>query len=134
MAETSTIIAGPEVRNLAQVKASDKVVVSYYQALAAELKKPGEGVKGVEADISAVRAEPGATPGGGAGVLMRTTVTIESVDLTANTVTFTRSDGELRTVTIQTPQGKEFVSGLKKGDQVEVAYTEAVAVELKPAG
>lgn len=132
--EVSTIVAGPEVRNLAQVKAGDKVVVSYYQALAAEVKKPGEGVEGVEADVSTARAELGAKPAGGAGVLLRTTVTIESVDATANTVTFTRSDGESRTVTIQTPEGKEFARALKKGDQVEIAYTEALAVEVKPAG
>jgi hypothetical protein len=28
------------------------VVVSYYEALAAEVKKPGEGVKGVETEVS----------------------------------------------------------------------------------
>ena len=113
--KTSTIVAGPEVRNLAQVKAGDKVVVSYYQALAAEVKKPGEGVEGVEADVSTTRAELGAKPAAGAGVLLRTTVTIESVDPTANTVTFTRSDGTSRTVTIQTPEGKEFVTRSQEG-------------------
>ena len=44
------------------MKAGDKVVVSYYEALAAEVKKPGEGVKGVEADVSSVTAQPGAMP------------------------------------------------------------------------
>ncbi len=132
--ESSTIVAGPEVRNLAQVNAGDKVVVSYYEALAAEVKKPGEGVEGVEADVSTARSEQGAKPAGGAGMLLRTTVTIESVDTTANTVTFTRSDGESRTVAIQTPEGKEFARALKKGDQVEIAYSEALAVEVKPAG
>ena len=131
---SSTIVVDPEVRNLAQVKAGDKIVVSYYEALAAEVKKPGEGVKGVEADVSSVRSEPGAMPGGGAGVLLRTTVTIESVDTTFNTVSFKRSDGQSRTVAVQSPEGKEFIKGLKKGDQVEVAYTEALAIEVKPAG
>ena len=87
---TSTIVVDPEVRNLPQVKVGDKVVVSYYEALAAEVKKPGEGVKGVEADVSSVRSQPGEKPGGGAGVIMRTTVTIESVDTTFNTVSFKR--------------------------------------------
>ena len=88
--KSSTIVVDQEVRNLAQVKVGDKIVVSYYEALAAEVKKPGEGVKGVEADVSSVRSEPGEMPGGGAGVLMRTTVTIESVDTTFNTVSFKR--------------------------------------------
>ncbi len=130
----TTVKVSDEVRNLSQVKAGDQVVVSYYEAIAAEVKKPGEGVQGVEADVSAVRAEPGAMPGGGAGVLLRTTVTIDSVDTQFNTVTFKNSDGLLRTVAIKTPAGQKFIKGLKKGDQVEVAYTEAFAIEVKPAG
>ena len=130
----TTVRVSDEARNLAQVKAGDKVVVSYYEALAAEVKKPGEGVKGVEADVSAVRAEEGAMPGGGAGVLLRTTVTIDSVDTQMNTVTFKNADGLLRTVAVKTPEGQTFIKGLKKGDEVEVAYTEAFAIEVKPAG
>jgi hypothetical protein len=130
----TTVRVSDEVRNLPQVKEGDQVVVSYYQAIAAEVKKPGEGVQGVEADVSAVRAEPGEKPGAGAGVLLRTTVTIDSVDTQMNTVTFKNSDGMLRTVAIQTPEGRKFIQGLKKGDQVEVAYTEAYAIEVKPSG
>jgi hypothetical protein len=115
------------------VKEGDQVVVSYYEAIAAEVKKPGEGVQGVEADVSTVRADPGKMPAGGAGVLLRTTVTIDSVDKQMNTVTFMNSAGQLRTLAVQSPEGREFIKGLKKGDQVEVAYTEAVAVEVKPA-
>jgi hypothetical protein len=129
----TTIKVSDAVKNLPQVKAGDKVTVSYYEALAAEVKKPGEGVEGVQTDVSTVEAPPGSMPAAGAGVLMRTTVTIDSVDTQFNTVTFKRSDGLLRTVAVQTPQGQKFIKGLKKGDQVEVAYTEALAVEVKPA-
>jgi hypothetical protein len=55
------------------------------------------------------------------------------VDTSFNTVTFKRSDGMSRTVAIQTPEGQKFIRGLKKGDQVEITYTEAVAMEVKPA-
>jgi hypothetical protein len=129
-----TVKVSDEVKNLPQVRAGDKVTVSYYQALAAEVKKPGEGVEGVETSTAAVKAQPGSMPAAGAGVLMRTTVVIESVDTTANTVTFTRSDGAVRTVAVESPEGREFIKGLKKGDHVEVAYTEALAIEVKPAG
>lgn len=129
----TTIKVSDAVKNLPQVKAGDKVTVSYYEALAAEVKKPGEGVEGVQADVSTVQAQPGSMPAAGAGVLLRTTVTIDSVDTQFNTVTFKRSDGLLRTVAVQTPAGQKFIKGLKKGDQVEIAYTEALAVEVKPA-
>ena len=129
----ATIQVSEEVRNLPQVKEGDKVLVSYYEAIAAEVKKPGEGVEGVQADVSTARAPEGSMPGAGAGMLLRTTVTIESVDTDTNTVAFTRSDGSSRTVAVQTPEGREFIKGLKKGDQVEIAYTEAMAIEVKPA-
>ncbi len=129
----TTVKVSDAVKNLSQVKEGDKVTVSYYTALAAEVKKPGEGVEGVQTDVSTVQAPPGSMPGAGAGVLMRTTVTIDSVDTQFNTVTFRRSDGLLRTVAVETPKGQEFIKGLKKGDQVEIAYTEALAVEVKPA-
>jgi hypothetical protein len=128
-----TLLVSEEVQNLPQVKAGDRVTVSFFEALAAEVKPAGQGVEGVQADVSAVRAEPGERPAAGAGVLLRTTVVIEFVDTSFNTVTFRRSDGQSRTVAVQTPEGKEFIKGLRKGDQVEIAYTEAFAIEVKPA-
>jgi hypothetical protein len=130
---STTIKVSDAVQNLPQVKPGDKVTVSYYQALAAEVKKPGEGVKGVETEVNSVKAPPGSMPAAGAGVLIRTTVVIDSVDMQFKTVTFKNADGLLRTVAVQTPQGEEFIKGLKKGDNVEIAYTEALAVEVKPA-
>ena len=129
-----TVKVSNDVRNFPQIREGDKVVVSYYEAIAAEVKKPGEGVQGVEAEVSAARADPGKMPAAGSGVTLRTTVTIESVDEQSNTVTFKNADGMLRTAEIQTPEGQKFIKGLKKGDQVEIAYTEAFAIEVKPAG
>jgi len=128
-----TLLVSEEVRNLPQVKTGDRVTVSFFEAIAAEVKKPGEGAEGVQADISTVRAEPGERPAAGAGVMLRTTVEIEFVDTTFNTVTFRRSDGASRTVAVQTPEGRQFIRGLRKGDRVEIAYTEAFAIEVKPA-
>ena len=46
--------AGPEVRNLEQVEVGDEVVVSYYSALAAEFKKPGEGDHAVHTEAAEI--------------------------------------------------------------------------------
>lgn len=128
-----TVVVDPVVRNLGQVEVGDKVVVSYYESLAAEVKKAGEGVEGVETEVASARAPEGTKPGAGAGVTTRTTVTIDSVDTSSNTVTFKRSDGMTRTVAVQRPEGQEFIRGLRKGDQVEITYTKAVAMEVRPA-
>jgi hypothetical protein len=39
----------------------------------------------------------------------------------------------VRTVAVERPEGQEFIRGLKKGDQVEITYTEALAMEVRPA-
>ena len=44
-----------------------------------------------------------------------------------------RKQRDERTVDVPPPEGREFIKGLKKGDQVEIAYTEAFAIEVKPA-
>ena len=124
--------AGPEVRNLAQVKVGDEVVVSYYSALAAELKKPGESDHTVHAEAAAGRAPEGERPAAAAGKQVTMTIVIESVDAAENTVTFTGPNG-LRTVLVETPAGQEFIKQLKKGDEVEVTYTEALAISVEPA-
>ena len=124
--------AGPEVRNLPQIKVGDEVVVSYYAALAAELKKPGESDHAVHSEAAAARAPEGERPAAVTGKQTTMTIVIESVDAAANTVTFTGPNG-LRTVLVETPAGQEFIKQLKQGDEVEVTYTEALAISVEPA-
>jgi hypothetical protein len=126
------VVAGPEVRNLDRVRVGDRVVVHYYAGIAAHLKKPGEGLSGPRESTVTARAEPGQRPAAAAGSTQRTIVTIESIDRTLNTVSFRRPDGVLRSIALEDPQVREFARKLKPGDQVEVTYTEAVAVAVAP--
>jgi translation elongation factor P/translation initiation factor 5A len=126
------IEAGPDVRNLAQVEVGDQVVVSYYSALAAEFKKPGEGAPGVQVDAAAGRAPAGERPAAATGKQVTATIVIDSVDAAENTVTFTGPRG-LRTVLVESPAGQEFIKQLKPGDEVELTYTEAIAISVEPA-
>jgi Cu/Ag efflux protein CusF len=125
--------AGPEVRNLEQVKVGDEIVVSYYAALAAEFKKPGEGVQGVQAEAAAGRAPLGERPAGAAGRRVTATIVIDSVNAEENTVTFTGPQGVLRTVAVEDPAAQAFIKQLKHGDEVELTYTEALAISVEPA-
>jgi hypothetical protein len=132
---TATVEVAPEVRNLEQVQPGDKVVVRYYEALAAQLKKKGESetVGKLDVESASARAEPGDKPAGLVGTKVTTTVVIDSVDQSFSTVTFKGPNGTLRTVAIESPEGKKFIDRLKKGDEVEVTYTEALAVSVEPA-
>ena len=127
-----TVVAGPEVKNFAQIKKGDKVVVSYYRGIAARVAPPGTvASKDVEALDLATAAKLGEKPAAGVGTAVKATVVIEKVDPKANTVTFTRPDGSSRTLPVQSDEGKQFIQKLKKGDTVDVVYAEAVAVEVR---
>jgi hypothetical protein len=129
----SSVVVDPEVRNLDQVRVGDRVVVSFFEGVAAQVKAPGTGVKDVEETTNAVRAKPGERPAGAVGSTVKATVKIESVDTSFNTVSFRRPDGHLRMVAVETPEARSFIQRLRPGDEVEVTYTEAVAVEVRPA-
>jgi len=120
----------PEVRNLAQVHAGDTMNVVYYRAIGVEFKKPGTGVQGVQQDAMAARAPEGQKPAGGLGQQVKATVKIESVDAAKNMVTFTGPSGAKQTVAVKDPQAQAFVKQLKPGDEVEVTYTEALAISV----
>jgi hypothetical protein len=132
---TATVEVAPEVRNLSQVQPGDKVVVRYYEALAAQLKKKGESETLDKVDVAdaVAVAAPGEKPAGLVGSTVTTTVVIDSVDQSFNTVTFKGPNGTLRTVSIESPEGQKFIDRLRKGDEVEVTYTEALAISVEPS-
>jgi hypothetical protein len=127
------MIAGPEVRNLEQIKPGDKVIAVYHQALAADVKPRGTPTSPPTVGEKTERAKPGEKPSGVAGISVATTVQIESVDKSFNTVTFKRSDGIVRTVSVENPDAQKFIHTLKPGDPVEIVYSEALAISVVPA-
>lgn len=127
------MVAGPEVRNLDQIKPGDEVVAVYHQALAAQVKPPGTPLAAPTTADRVERSKPGEKPSGAMGVSVATTVHIESVDKSFNTVSFKRADGVVRTVAVEDPDAQRFIHTLKPGDPVEIVYTEALAVSVMPA-
>jgi hypothetical protein len=127
------MVAGPEVRNLDQIKPGDQVVAVYHQAMAAEVKPRGTPTAAPSVSDKVERAKPGEKPNGVVGISIATTVQIESVDKSFNTVSFKRSDGIVRTVAVEDADAQKFIHTLKPGDPVEIVYTEALAVSVNPA-
>jgi hypothetical protein len=125
--------AGPEVRNFNQIKAGDTVTVVYYTAIAAQLTPKGAAPIPQQMAVAATRAAPGERPSGGMGTTVVETVTIQSVDTEANTVTFLRQDGTVDTASVHSSEGRTFIAGLHSGDQVDVALSEAVAISVDPS-
>lgn len=128
-----TVVAGPEARNLAQLRPGDRVAIEYQEALAVEMVRPDDPRPPVEALAGGGRAPEGARPGGSLGQVIRVRVRIDAVDAATGRVIFTGPAGDKRTVMAQDPRMSEFVRNLRPGEQVDIAYTEALAVRVEPA-
>ena len=126
-----TITAGPEVRNLQQVKPGDNVVVTYREALAAELAKPGSSAPPPQIVESASRAAPGSTPRASKEQMIKARVQITGVDHKHNRVSFIGPAKVERTVDVTEPDMQNFLQTLKVGDEVDLTYTEAIAVSVE---
>lgn len=125
------VTAGENVSDFDKVRPGDRVSITYHEGVIAEVKPAGEGTPGEMTTRQKRKADE--MPTKGVGQTIATTVKIQSVDPSENTVTFTRPDGIERTLEVQTPEGKEFINQLKPGDEVQVTYREASAVSIKPA-
>jgi preprotein translocase subunit YajC len=133
--EVRTIQVPAEVRNFDKIKVGDEVAVTYYEGLAAEFKKKGTGtpIGTIDATSGTARMPEGSgRPGAAVGNKVKTTVVIESVDNSTHSVTFTGPAGMTRTVDVVDPKAQKFISELKKGDEVELTYVEALAVTVEP--
>jgi len=130
-AGTSVIAAGPEVQNFDQIKLNDKVKVTYKAAFAAKITK-SKNQPATTVDAAAVTAPKGSMPAAAVGQTITSTVVIESVDTSFDTVSFKRPDGLVRTIAVESPEGKKFMRTLKKGDKVDIEYTEALAISVVP--
>jgi Cu/Ag efflux protein CusF len=133
--EVKTIQVPAEVRNFEKIKVGDEVAVTYYEGLAAEFKKKGESttVGVLDATTGTARMPQGAArPGAAVANKVKTTVVIEGVDSDTHSVTFTGPSGLTRTVDVVDPKAQKFIAGLKKGDEVELTYVEALAVTVEP--
>ncbi len=129
---TSTILCGPEIVNFPQIQVGDDVKVTYTAALAAAITK-SKATPVTTVDTQSGTAPVGSKPAAMVGATVSTTVQIESVDTSFDTVSFKRPDGFSRTIAVESPEGKKFIRTLKKGDKVDVAYTEALAISVVPA-
>lgn len=129
-----TVQVSDDVRNLAQVKPGDRVVVRYYESLAAAFKKKGESTTegAVEQTAGAIRAPDGQRPAGALGQIVTATVTIHSVDRSTHTVMFVGPGGTMRVVAVKDPAAQKFIQDLKSGDEVELTFTEALAISVEP--
>lgn len=123
------VVAGPEVKNFANMKVGDQVRVKYVEALTLELKKGGGLVVSRVDKEAAAGAKPGSQPAGIGGREVTVVADVVAVDTANQRVTL---KGPNRTVDLKIRDPKQLAM-IAKGDQVEAVYTDAIAVAVEPA-
>jgi len=124
------VVAGDEVKNFAQIKVGDFVVVQVMQSLTLELQKTKSGEGGISERQAVVTAKPGERPAAAAGREVTAIAKVTGVDKKAKTITLKGPRGNVVTLDVQNPDHFKVV---KVGDEVQVVYTEAVAISVEPA-
>jgi hypothetical protein len=118
------------VRNFDQIKVGDTLTIKYLEAFAIELKKDGKAPLGRSEVKSMERSEPGKKPGGTATREITAVGEVVSVDTVKKHISVKNDKGQIIDLKIQDPEQLKLA---KKGDQIQVTYTEAVAIEMTPA-
>jgi hypothetical protein len=125
---TFTVTAGPEVRNLPQLAAGDRVQIDYYRSLAVAMADPADTGEPL-GTVAAGRAPEGAKPGGAAVTSTSLVVTLVNYDRNTGIATFRTPDGFTRQTAVR-PDLRSFAQNLTPGARVLVTMTEAVAVTI----
>lgn len=123
------LLAGPEVRNLAQVKVGDRVTVKYAEALSLKLVKNGKELPSATEATDSARAPAGARPGGIAAQQVKVTADVIAVDAATGMVTLR---GPKQTVDLHVKDPAQLAL-IKVGDKIDAEYTQALAVTVQPA-
>ena len=119
----------PNVPNLDQVQVGDQIVISYTKALAWQVRAKGQQQPAFSAEPAAASQSADKLKSS-VGQSMVMTGKIAAIDTGKGTVTLAWPDGTSDTIKARDPANLKKV---KVGDIVDINYSEAVAVALRPA-
>ena len=125
---TEDIYCGPDVQRFDALKVGDKVSFRYHESLVTAIRHSTAAAKPPES--AAVTRTAGDKPGGTIARQMTAVVTIDAIDAKVPSVTVKTADGRRMSFKVEDPKN---LTGYKVGDNVEVTYTQALAVSVTPS-
>lgn len=123
------VVAGPEVRNFAQIAVGDEVVAEFAEALSLELMKGGAGIRERTDSADAVRAAEGDKPGVAAAKKTVVIADVVKVDK-KNSVVTVKGVKKSMQLKIADPEQLKLIA---VGDQIKGTYVEAVGLSIQKA-
>lgn len=125
-----TMKVSDQVKNLAQVKAGDELVVKYMEAVSLALEKSTAGRSETQTMTGPVTAPAGAKPGVGEARQTVIVAAVQSVDAAKGMVVLEGPNGNYVEMKAKNPA---LLKDVKAGDKVKATYTEAVVMEVVAA-
>jgi Cu/Ag efflux protein CusF len=122
-----SFVAGPDVKNLAQVQKGDIVTIAYGEAIGVKLEKTTTTVRERTVTEGGQAAKPGEKPG---AVAMREVKVVASVEKIDGDHVTLRGPEHTATIKVKDPA---VLKSIKVGDFVKAVYTEAVAISVDKA-
>ena len=125
--EVLDFVAGPEVRNLAQVNKGDIVEVEYFEAVALELQEEKTGIQERVESAEASRALPGEKPAASTTRRIEGLAKVVGIDRDHRLVVL---QGPQNTVTVKVGDQVD-LDRIEEGDEVKATYIEEVAISVR---
>ena len=127
MGRVVTLRVDPKVKNLAQVKVGDEIVLKYAEAISVKLDKGSAGRSETVTTTAPVAAPAGAKPGGAVAQQTVIVANVQSVDAKRQEVLLQGPNGNYVEVKVKDPN---VFNNVKVGDSVQVTYTEALVIDV----
>ncbi|HEY5974397.1 MAG TPA: hypothetical protein VIU41_06600 [Geobacteraceae bacterium] len=127
-----TFVLDNRVKKLDQVQVGDMVKASYYEAVTVRLKKT-KATPSISLDESATRDPASVKPSGTAKRQVTVIATIDKILDNGTAVTLRSPNGTTMDVKVKNPENLAKIKKgeVKEGDQVEITYTQALAVSVE---
>jgi len=123
-----TIDVPKSTERFPQIKVGDAITIRYYDNVVFRLKPAGEAA--VDTSTAAITPVEGAKPVGTAATQRTITTTIQAIDPKVPSITFVGPNNWKYSRRVS---DKKSLAKVKVGDRVDITWTEAIMVDVKPA-
>ena len=127
MGRVVTLKVDPKVKNFAQVKVGDEIVLKYAEAISVKLDKGSAGRSETVTTTAPMVAPAGAKPAGAVAQQTVIVANVQSVDAKRQEVLLQGPNGNYVEVKVKDPN---VFKNVKVGDSVQVTYTEALVIDV----
>ncbi len=125
----TTFKAGPDVRNLEQVKVGDKVSTTLDQNLTLWLLGENDPAPELSVGADVYRAKKGEKPGGMMTTDLSGVATVQSIAADKKSIQVKGPKGNVVKLLVRNPDNLE---GVKPGSRIGFAYSETLAISVAP--